>query len=83
MVALAALVLFLLFRLIGDIERAEQEEQHQRGLRDHSREKAAAIVHGVPPGFVESGRIGSSWRNESSMMNFWPICGITSPIVSR
>jgi hypothetical protein len=72
-----------LFGLVNGIEASEQREQNRDCQREEQEPKAPPLAHLFSKGFGLSGRIGSKFRIESSIMIFSPVAGSTSPIVSR
>src|SRR5438094_8161083 len=72
-----------LFGLVNGIEASEQRAQNGEHQRDQQEPKAPPLVHLFSRGFWWSGRIGSKFRIESSMMIFSPYARSSSPIVSR
>ena len=72
-----------LFRLVNGKETSLQRaEEHERDDNQNEPE-ATTFIHLFSKGFPVSGRIGSRFRIESSMIIFSPVAGSTSPIVSR
>src|SRR6266436_5890964 len=62
--------------LVNRIERTGENEEHDKGDDDNYYCCNVTLFHCRPShGLVESGRIGSSCRRDSSTMIFCPVCG--------